>query len=60
LLVADEPTARQDVIIAAAITDLLRTMSHNGCAVIVVSHDRPWMATLTHRLLRVDNGRLLR
>jgi peptide/nickel transport system ATP-binding protein len=58
LLVADEPTARQDVITAAAITDLLRTAAGEGTAIIVVSHDTAWLATFADRLLHLRGGRL--
>jgi peptide/nickel transport system ATP-binding protein len=49
LVIADEPTARQDVITAAAMTELLVHASHQGTAVILVSHDTTWLHTLAHR-----------
>jgi ABC-type dipeptide/oligopeptide/nickel transport system ATPase subunit len=58
LLVADEPTARQDVVTAAALVDLLTEVAAGGTAVIVVSHDTARLATCCSRLLRLDGGRL--
>ncbi|MEV6520636.1 ATP-binding cassette domain-containing protein [Longispora sp. NPDC051575] len=54
LVVADEPTARQDVITAAAITELLAEAAGHGTALVVVSHDTVWLDTLAHRTHRMD------
>jgi peptide/nickel transport system ATP-binding protein len=58
LIVADEPTARQDVITAAAVGDLLREAASDGTAVIVVSHGTAWLATFVDRILHMRDGRL--
>jgi len=58
LLVADEPTARQDVITAAAIAGLLRKAAGDGTAVVVVSHNTDWLATFVDRMLHMQGGRL--
>jgi peptide/nickel transport system ATP-binding protein len=58
VLVADEPTARQDVITAAAITRLLREAADRGTAIIVVSHDIAWLSTFVDRSLEMRAGRL--
>jgi peptide/nickel transport system ATP-binding protein len=58
LLLADEPTARQDVITAAAMTDLLRIAAHDGTAMIVVSHNQHWLAGVAHRVLNLSDGQL--
>lgn len=51
LIVADEPTARQDVITAAAMSEMLTGASEGGTAIVVVSHDRTWLDTIAHRTL---------
>jgi peptide/nickel transport system ATP-binding protein len=50
LIIADEPTARQDVITAAAMSELLVTAARRGTALVVVSHDTAWLGTLAHRI----------
>jgi peptide/nickel transport system ATP-binding protein len=55
LVVADEPTARQDVITAAAMTELLTEASRHGTAIVVVSHDTTWLHTLAHRSHRMPS-----
>ncbi|GAA2530088.1 ATP-binding cassette domain-containing protein [Pilimelia columellifera] len=51
LIVADEPTARQDVITAAAMSELLTNASQSGTAIIVVSHDTTWLRGIAHHVL---------
>lgn len=53
LIVADEPTARQDAITAAAMSELLTQASQRGTAVVVVSHDTTWLDALAHRTFRM-------
>ncbi|HEY4331065.1 MAG TPA: ATP-binding cassette domain-containing protein, partial [Ilumatobacteraceae bacterium] len=43
LLIADEPTARQDLITAASIAELIIRASQAGTAVVIVSHNAPWL-----------------
>ena len=50
---ADEPTARQDVITAAAMSELLTGASERGTAIVVVSHHTAWLDTLAHRTIRL-------
>jgi peptide/nickel transport system ATP-binding protein len=58
LIVADEPTARQDVITAAAMTQQLREAARAGAALVVVSHNTAWLETLAHRILELRDGHL--
>lgn len=51
LLVADEPTARQDVVTAATLGRLLRQVADHGPAVVVASHDTAWLVTVCDRVL---------
>ena len=51
LIVADEPTARQDVITAAAMSEMLSEASERGTAIVVVSHDSTWLDTIAHGTL---------
>ena len=58
LIVADEPTAQQDLITAAALTGLLRQAADAGTALVVVSHNRDWLATFADRVIHMRAGRL--
>jgi peptide/nickel transport system ATP-binding protein len=58
VIVADEPTARQDVITAAAMTDQLRQAAEAGTAIVAVSHNTNWLETFAHRVLALHDGRL--
>ncbi len=58
LIVADEPTAQQDLITAAGLTELLRRAAAHGTALVVVSHDQPWLESLAHRIIPMKAGRL--
>lgn len=51
LVVADEPTARQDVITGATLTSLLREAADEGLALVVVSHDATWLTSFADRIL---------
>ncbi|MEV6598552.1 ATP-binding cassette domain-containing protein [Actinoplanes sp. NPDC051346] len=53
LVIADEPTARQDVITAAAISELLTHAAAHGTGLVVVSHDTAWLDTFAHHTHRM-------
>ncbi len=57
-LLMDEPTASVDEESAAKIADAAREAAGRGAAVIVVSHDRDWLAPLAQRLVRLTAGSL--
>ena len=60
LVVADEPTAALDVTTAAGVTRVLREAADSlGIALVVVSHDRNFLAVLADRLVRMDHGRVV-
>ena len=59
LIVADEPTARQDVITSALMTELLREAIGAHTAAVIVSHDIVWLRSLTDRIVTITDGRLL-
>ncbi|MCU1501881.1 MAG: transporter ATP-binding protein [Ilumatobacteraceae bacterium] len=59
LLIADEPTARQDLITAAAVGHLLRDAADRGCAILVVSHNAPWLSSVSDSVHRLVGGRLV-
>ncbi len=56
-LLADEPTGELDTATGAAILDLLRTVAHEGTAVIMASHD-PAALNYVDRAFFVQDGTL--
>jgi cell division transport system ATP-binding protein len=60
LLLADEPTGNLDPALSAEIMGLFEDFNRVGVTVIIASHDLPLIATLDHRMLTLDQGRLLR
>ncbi len=59
ILLADEPTANLDAASAADILEIFRAFHQVGVTVIVATHDPQWMARLSPRILRLEQGRLL-
>ena len=59
LLLAAEPTGNLDPSLSAEIMSLFEDFNRVGVTVIIASHDLPLIATLDHRMLTLDQGRLL-
>lgn len=57
LVLADEPTGALDSETGASVMDLLRSLSEDGRAVIVVTHD-PEVSAMTDRVVSIRDGRL--
>jgi cell division transport system ATP-binding protein len=60
LLLAADPTGYLDPALSAEIMGLFEDFNRVGVTVIIASHDLPLIATLDHRMLTLDQGRLLR
>lgn len=58
LLVLDEPTASLDVLLAAAVRELLAEVV-SRCAILLVSHDPRLLAELAHRVVELRGGRVV-
>jgi peptide/nickel transport system ATP-binding protein len=58
LIVADEPTARQDLITGAAVAHLFRDAADAGAAILVVSHNTAWLHGIADRVHRLSGGHL--
>ena len=54
LVIADEPTARQDVITASVVGSLFRQAASTGTAFVVVSHDRRWLDAVADRTISLS------
>ena len=57
LVVADEPTGALDRANGLAVFDLLAGLSHEGTAVVLITHD-PDLAARAHRTVRLLDGRV--
>jgi putative ABC transport system ATP-binding protein len=58
VLLADEPTGEVDSATEAEVIALLRSEAQRGAAVVVVTHSHE-MARAAHRVLHIDDGRLM-
>lgn len=59
LLLADEPTGNLDPDLSAEIMTLFEDFNRVGVTVLIASHDLPLIAKLDHRMLTLDQGRLI-
>src|SRR3569623_911683 len=58
LLVADEPTGNLDPALAREIMRLFEAFQQVGVTVLIASHDLDLIASLPHRVLTLDQGRM--
>ena len=59
LLLADEPTGNLDPELSAEIMALFEQFNQVGVTVLIASHDQALIARLPHRVLSLDEGRLI-
>lgn len=59
ILLADEPTGNLDPQLSAEIMHLFEQFNHVGVTVLVASHDLDLIARMQHRMLTLDEGRLV-
>jgi putative ABC transport system ATP-binding protein len=60
VLLADEPTGNLDSVTAGEIVGLLSRLNRErGLTVLMVTHDEPSAAAVSHRVLRMRDGRVL-
>lgn len=60
ILLADEPTGNLDPELAADIMKLFEQFNQIGVSMLIASHDLALITRLSHRMLTLDNGRLVR
>ncbi|MBS4750759.1 cell division ATP-binding protein FtsE [Granulicatella sp. zg-ZJ] len=60
VLIADEPTGNLDPDTALEIMNILERISANGTTVIMATHSRSIVNNIKHRVLAIENGRLVR
>ena len=59
ILVADEPTGNLDFETSREIMDILYEINANGTTILMATHDRGIVEKSHHRILTLDNGRLI-
>lgn len=60
ILLADEPTGNLDPELAAETMTLFEQFNRIGVSMLIASHDLSLIARLRHRILTLDNGKLIR
>ncbi len=58
LLLADEPTGNLDPDLSAEIMGLFQEFNRVGVSVLVASHDLSLIASMRHRILQLEHGRM--
>lgn len=59
VLIADEPTGNLDPKLSAEIMDLFKQFSQVGVSVLIATHDQELITRYNHRLLTLEEGRLV-
>jgi cell division transport system ATP-binding protein len=59
LLLADEPTGNLDPELSTEIMNLFELFSQVGTSVLVATHDLELINSLEHRVLKLDQGKLV-
>lgn len=59
LLLADEPTGNLDPELAAEIMKLFEQLNQVGVTMLIASHDLALISHMRHRMIRLEQGRLL-
>lgn len=60
IVIADEPTGNIDPVQSVEILELLKEVNKQGATVILASHDQRVIDTLNVRVLRLENGSIVR
>jgi cell division transport system ATP-binding protein len=60
VIIADEPTGNLDPFHTWEIINLLMKINHLGTTLILATHDKEIINTLSKRVLTLDNGRIIR
>lgn len=59
VLIADEPTTGQDALIRAGLIDELRSVAHQGIAILLLTHDLELVRRLADHVLVMSNGTIV-
>jgi cell division transport system ATP-binding protein len=59
LILVDEPTGNLDAISTSQVMELLARCNKSGATVVIVTHDEAIYRHTAHRVMKIDNGRLV-
>ncbi|MHB2150822.1 cell division ATP-binding protein FtsE [Calditrichota bacterium LG25] len=59
IVLADEPTGNLDMQISMEIMEILERINRQGTAVLMATHDQSLIERFPHRVIRIENGRLV-
>ena len=59
MLVLDEPEQRLDPVMRAALATRLRELADAGTALLVVTHDPVFLASVADSVLLISNGQII-
>lgn len=57
-MLLDEPSVGLNKVLCERFIEYIKGLSHNGCVILVVSHDLEFLKTLTHEIKFMKNGEL--
>ncbi len=58
IMLLDEPSVGLNKVLCERFIEYIKVLSHNGCVILVVSHDLEFLKTLTHEIKFMKNGEL--
>ncbi|MEW6264395.1 MAG: cell division ATP-binding protein FtsE [Thermodesulfobacteriota bacterium] len=59
IILADEPTGNLDVDLSREIVGLIEEINRAGTTVLMATHNREFLENTSHRIIRLDKGRLV-
>ena len=59
IILADEPTGNIDPELSFEIVELLTEINKVGTTVVMVTHEHDLVAQFQHRIIRIEQGRLI-
>jgi polar amino acid transport system ATP-binding protein len=59
VLLFDEPTSALDPFLAKEVIDVIRSLSQNGCTMVVVTHDLRLANHIASRIMLMDGGKIV-
>jgi energy-coupling factor transporter ATP-binding protein EcfA2 len=58
VLILDEPQAGLDGVALADMSEAISALASNGHSIMIIAHDRDWLASIADRRMRIKDRRL--